>query len=389
MDFLRDFVKATDHLPSPQIFRLWCGIAALAGAMGRKLWAQIHPDKDHPTYGNHYIVLVAPAGVGKSQAFGKVRRILDQTGNAKFSPDHTTYPDAMDMLGKYFTGNRDDGPMDARTFNFMTDEIQLMLNDKENTDWYQTLAQLWDCPPYTEKGTKTQGHDMIHEPYVNLLLGAQPAWFAIGFPKGANLLGLPSRLLFIYSDQKVDLDLYAVPDETAWLRAQDHITRVANSHGQFHVPLKLRDQMFEDRKNLPSINLAGMSEAYHHRRFQHLTKLTLICAMAVHPDKLELTIEDWEYAKTLLFEAEQNMYQAMAFIGTSESYLHERALIEFVKNRFALTGKPVSEPELRKRMSQDFAPNMRQFVLDNFVSTKQLKREQIIGGYGFVPGPNA
>lgn len=374
MDFLSDFVKATDHLPSPETFRLWCAIVAVSAVLGRKVYARFL-NRKKITYANHFVVLVADAAGGKSQAIEEIKNLTDQFGDAiAFSNDMNTPEGQMQHMAEEFS-NVDD--MKIVSFNLMTDEIAMMLPNPDWTWWYQALAKLWDCQASVSKGTKTQGTDVITEPYVNMLCGGQPYWFAKGFPEGINKLGLPSRILFIYSDEKKKINLYAEPDDAAWRKAEDGLKRIYFMEGEMlvHEDVRAALQEWIDAGMPPYVKLDKMSEAYLHRRLHHLTKLAMVCAAATHPGQMEVTLADLERAKAILFEAEKNMHKAMGFLGTDASYHKEMAIVDFV----ATQPEPVPETEIRRKVMMDFPPNMRQAVLDNLVAAGHLKVSMVPG----------
>ena len=65
MDFVDAFVALTDERPSPEIFRKWAAITTLSGALEKRVWCTT---KAGPQFANLYTMLVAPPGIGKSQA---------------------------------------------------------------------------------------------------------------------------------------------------------------------------------------------------------------------------------------------------------------------------------------------------------------------------------
>ena len=52
----------TSHEFAPELFRRWCAIAMVAGALERRVWTLNSGKKTFP---NLYTLLVAPPGVGK------------------------------------------------------------------------------------------------------------------------------------------------------------------------------------------------------------------------------------------------------------------------------------------------------------------------------------
>lgn len=385
MDFLNDFVQATDHLPSPRVFRWWAGVACVASVLGRDTYTALI--KNEPLYPNHFIVLVADAAGGKSWAINKAMKLMHGFGQVAFSGDAPT-PEALNkkMGGK---GGWFDGSDDAkgRSFNLLAPEITTLLPDPEQRWWFQELAVLWDCPEVFERPTKTQGVDVIQNPYVNLLAGAQPYFFAEGLPKNINELGLPSRMIYVFSDEEFEIDYDAQPDEAAMARAYKNLARIArvNKYCPMEPEAMEAFKAWERGGRLPSVPGVGLSKAYSTRRNMHLGKLALIVAMSRHPERTVITREDLEIAMAELFATEKEMHKAMALAGGNAYLPKERAVVQFVVEQYERSHKPVSEGDVRGMAARFFTPNMRTTVIDDLVAQKLLRR--VVGG--FIPGGNA
>lgn len=61
-NWIEGFMEYTDHLPSPELFRKWSAIAAVAAALERRCWVHTMGSNLYPSM---YIVLVAPPGGGE------------------------------------------------------------------------------------------------------------------------------------------------------------------------------------------------------------------------------------------------------------------------------------------------------------------------------------
>jgi hypothetical protein len=55
-DWIESFLRSTSEHPSPEIFRRWAAISAIAGALQRRVWTITASAPTHP---NMYILLVA------------------------------------------------------------------------------------------------------------------------------------------------------------------------------------------------------------------------------------------------------------------------------------------------------------------------------------------
>ena len=97
MDFIDQFVKFTEERPSPEIFRKWAAITTLSGALEKRVWTMT---KAGPQFANLYVMLVAPPGVGKSQAINPAEQILKATKKYHIAPNSVTAASFIDALVK-------------------------------------------------------------------------------------------------------------------------------------------------------------------------------------------------------------------------------------------------------------------------------------------------
>ena len=72
--FLRDYVTYNEGTEIPSTFALWCGLAGVSAALGRRVWIDMGPFTIFP---NLYVVLVAPSARNrKSTAIGLIENML-------------------------------------------------------------------------------------------------------------------------------------------------------------------------------------------------------------------------------------------------------------------------------------------------------------------------
>ena len=61
-DWIEDYLVYTKEHPTVETYRLWCGIAAIGGVLGRNVWVPTSAGKLYP---NLYVILVGGPGAGK------------------------------------------------------------------------------------------------------------------------------------------------------------------------------------------------------------------------------------------------------------------------------------------------------------------------------------
>lgn len=225
------------------------------------------------------------------------------------------------------------------------------------------------------------GHDALYTPYVTMLAGVQPAWFAEGFPQNSYEMGLPARMLFIHADVKPFRRFFGSGKQVDGFQPLvDKLHRVAAVVG--HVPWTPDAQeAWRDWSDagMPPIIDNPFLEGYVTRRDMHTAKLALICAVATHPGSPQIKLSDLEQAWTYLREAEVEMPKALVAAGGNIYKRHEEKVIEFVKriweqNKDAekLMDRHVPEAEVRRRLGQTVPTPVIRAIIDELIVQKRL-----------------
>ena len=96
MDFIEDFVRLTDHLPSPAVYRRWAAIACVAAALERRMWFSFSAGDMFP---NLYVLLVGGPASGKTIAVREASKLVAPCG-IHIAPDAATKAAFIDALKK-------------------------------------------------------------------------------------------------------------------------------------------------------------------------------------------------------------------------------------------------------------------------------------------------
>jgi len=99
MTLIDQFMKLTEGMPIPELFRKWSAIAMVAGVLERRVWVDVGVNPIHP---NLFILLLAHPGTGKSIPIDIVRRIWRAAGKDQLyvAPDSITKASFMDQLAR-------------------------------------------------------------------------------------------------------------------------------------------------------------------------------------------------------------------------------------------------------------------------------------------------
>jgi hypothetical protein len=198
------------------------------------------------------------------------------------------------------------GSTEYNTITINADEIGTFMSkyDKEMGDG---LSTLYDPDPY---GHERRGNEIkikIKSPQVNMLCGATPSTLMEVIPEGAWGQGLMSRVVMIYSDERIIGD-----DFETITRARDasliaDLARINGLRGEFKVTEDYRSAVNAWRQGgeFPLPNHPRLIH-YNSRRRVNLYKLSMVSAID-RSDVLLLTRDDFERALRWLVEAEHWM----------------------------------------------------------------------------------
>ncbi len=383
MDFISDFLAATDNGLSPERFRRWAGLVTVAAILDRRVWTSIRPGK--VLFPNIFGLLVAPPGTGKTMALLSSREVLNTQPHVILSPDSITHARFIEMLGERATTVEtvDGVPRRRATAALVLSEWGTFLRKPEN-DTLSMLAHVYDCENY-EAETISRGKDFAENLYVNILSGCTPAWFAEGFPPNSYEQGLPTRMVFVYSDAPItaempDFEFHGDPclesaktvAKVMW-KSADAIAGArgfvawAGEAGAAMNAWKKSD--FAPRPSDP------MLRGYCERRPLQVAKLAVLIAMSRHPERLVVDLEDFETAKTTLLEVEPDMPKALKAAGGNVFQLRMEAVYQFVLAEWRQTKSAVDEYRLRQRLSRMVPPHMLATIVDAMVDQKMLRAD--------------
>lgn len=378
VDVIDEFLEVTDNMASPHIFRLWSAITMVSATMSRRIYTCI--EDDLKLFPNIYVMMVSQPGIGKSRPLEVVSSLLSELETTAFSGDEVTREEMVQHLGEVFMDTQPEG---KRSFLLMISELATFM-PKADLAWMQAIARIWDCPRVYTRRTKHMGHDNVHNPYVCMLAGAQPAWFSEGFPQNAYELGLPARIFFIYADKKPNRKFFRRGKQLANLAGiRASLQRITQMEGEaLWTPEAVKAWGEWVDGGMTPVTMDPLLTGYNTRRDMHLGKLSLISAAAAHPGDLTIKLADLKRAMTWMFEAEARMPTALQSAGGNVYRLREEAIVVLVAARYAADKKPIPEYVVRRELGKMVPPTVVGQIVDELVSQRRLR------AIGNVPGPN-
>ena len=342
-----------------------------------------------------YIIFVAPPGiVSKSTTASIGMNLLRQVEGVKFGPDAVTWQALVQALSEskelfqLHEGEELWHTMSALTC--VCSEFGNFLNphDREMVD---ALVSLWDGQVGTwTKVTKTQGSDLIENPWVNVLACTTPDWIAGNFPEHLIGGGFTSRCVFVYADRKRQLVAYpkyakgAEEYHELQIKLVQDLGHIANTiAGEYLLSPPARtfgEEWYQQHYENPPAGLMGERFAgYIARKQTHIHKLAMVLAAAEY-DKLVIEKHHLSDAAAAIDdELEIDMSKVFNRIGVSSDQKSTKTLIAHVwahgdthnKDLFGVVFSFMSYREFQQAMEGAFAAG--------FVKRKQIGNDVIWG----------
>lgn len=349
-DFIDAFCEATKNLTSPTIFAKWGAIAAVAGALERKVWVHTMGSNLYP---NMYIILVASPGLGKGEITWRIREMwqaLDDHFVASSSVTKAAMMDELSEANRRWITHDPHNPVDH--FNSLllcSNELGVLLPSYEN-EFMNTLTDLWDCKDYSEKRRHRKSEPInIKKVQLNMLAACTPSYLMNLMPEGAWDQGFISRTILVFSGEYKKKSLFADygRDTEEWASINEQMSIVANLYGE--VKFTSESAALIDKFHMEIGDKTKPTHpklhSYVMRRTSHLLKLSIVAAVSRSDDKI-IEAEDYHRALDWLIEVERFMpdiFKAMATGGTGK--VMEEAWY-FIFQLHGKDQKPVMEHKL-------------------------------------------
>lgn len=169
------------------------------------------------------------------------------------------------------------------------------------------LSAFYDPDPYSQNRRTKELKIAIKSPQLNLLAGSTPSNLMKFMPEGAWDQGFTSRLIMVFSDERIIGDDFAATTSAHSPNLAHDIGIINGLTGQFQVTGDYRECVNNWRAlGEPPIPNHPKLVHYITRRRAHLYKLSMISAID-RSNALVLTRDDFNRAMNWLVEAETYM----------------------------------------------------------------------------------
>lgn len=276
----------------------------MAAALEMRVWLTT----SSPLYPNLYVFIVGHPGVGKNRIIRVAKRYMNEIHEFQFAPTSLTGASLVDALAaaKRFIPRLPDPPLEYNTLTITAEELTAFMH-KYDDEMIGLLSAFYDPDPYAQN---RRGKDLkikIDHPQMNILSGTTPSNLVALMPEVAWDQGFTSRVILIFSDERVIGDDFAQKTRGLNDDLAHDIKAIGNLTGEFKVTQEYRDAVNNWRAlgEPPLVNHPKLLH-YKTRRRVHLYKLSMVSA-ADCSDVLLLTKDDFNRAMGWLVEAEARM----------------------------------------------------------------------------------
>lgn len=352
--WIAGFCQHTDGIQSPLLFRKWAAIATIAGALERKVWVRAF---SRTLYPNTYVIMVGGPGVGKTESIREIRHLWGTLKDLHMAPSSVSRASLVDSLWKAkrnFLRPTDPTPFtEFNSLQIASTEFGAFLTAYDN-DFISVLTDLYDCVAFNEEKRSLKEARNIPNPSLTLVAGTTPSWLGTALPETAWATGFTSRMILIYSGERVKVDPWSANERDPILES-----KIIGDLAEIH---NLSGRMMWDPAVLPLFKTWYMADCpprpdhpkldhYMPRRHIHLMKLCQIMSASRSSDMV-IMVEDYQAALEALLEAEAVMpdvFKAMRYNSDSNVIDETHA---YVWQLFAKAQKPVYEHQVMHFMSQ-------------------------------------
>lgn len=311
-----------------------------------------------PLYPNLYTLLVGPPAVGKSRTIGVARSLLGTLTDFPFAPTSVTMAALVDSL-KECERKYTQVPGPTVFYNSMTlvpDDLQVLMSTYD-LSLIAGLTTFYDVNhPYREQRRTGDLRIEIKRPQLSILGGTTPSHLFGFIPEEAWSQGFTSRMILVYSDEKIKKRVRFTFDDQKKPDDLIHDLKIINSLiGEFSVDEKAL-AAFENwiEAGEPPVPSHKRLEHYLGRRYPHLLKLSMVSSVD-RGNSLVIAVEDFNRALGWLIEVEHAMPRIFAEGPRSvESKVMEE--VHYFIKQLDIAGLGIPESKVKNFVLQRVSP---------------------------------
>ncbi len=353
----------------------------IAGALERKVWFKVGKRVLYPSL---YVLLTGGPGVGKTDALRGVTHFWEKLPALHIAPSSVSRASLIDSI--HAAERSVLRPTDAQPFTKFN-SLQAAVTEfgtflsQYDTEFLSTLNDLYDCIRYKESKRHMKSPIEMPSPQLNLIAGTTPAWLGGTLPETAWAEGFSSRLIMIYSGERVKVDLFA-EDDTDEAAEALFIEDMQKVH-QLFGPMAMTPDVAETLQawymlDCPPVPAHPKLEHYLPRRHIHFIKLCMIHSIS-RSSELIIRMEDYQAAQDMLLEAEAYMPDVFkAMRHNSDANVYDEVW-NYVYTLYLKEQKPIAEHRIIRFIGERMPNHAIVRTLEHMVHASMLKIDTIAG----------
>lgn len=345
-DWLTDFVRHTSYGETPAKILWWVGVVTIAGALRRKVWIDQFTFQWTP---NFYLLIVGPPDIiKKSTSVSLGTRLLRRIKGIDFGPQIVTWQ----QLVTHMADARETVKIGEVDFQMSCVTIALSefgtLFDPNDRNMVDVMTDIWDgkLEPIT-KETKTNGHDEIINPWLNIYACTTPGWIADNFSSRLIRSGFASRPVYLYCDEPLRDVAYPrrqMPEPGIMLEEENDlvsrlqtISEYAGEYTLTEAAYEWGTQWYADYRR-ESRSSGFLQEAGFGRRQTHLHKLAMVISAARGKFPV-IDVDELREADARLRELEMDVQRVFGYVGQSPGSKTANELVQVLAKTGSMNKK--------------------------------------------------
>lgn len=387
-NWVRAYLEYTSESESPESYHLWAGISAIASAVRRNVWLD---QGLYVLFPNLYIAFIGPpARTAKSTALYLEKGIISKIPGVKMGPSACTKEQLIRAMAESKFDNQCALTIHSSEFSDLVDSSGILM--------IQFLTSIYDGNYVDEAGwkyeTKHQGKDTIINPFLNMIFGTTPTYFAESMPESIVGHGFTSRTIIVYEEKERHQNPRPRANDAVLGKAlTEDLLHISRIRGEFRwggaivgkdrdgkdvtEAMVTYDQYY--RSLYDNVPVDHRLEGFHWRKKTHLLKVAMLLSLAERDD-LTVTSADINTAAQFLRDLESSMARAFSAVGRNEF----AAVIERIGTQVRLAGEISMEDIYSRNYSAGSS-----YELDNVIQTLEKmgvvrRKTKVIGGQAFT-----
>jgi len=380
-NWIRAYLDFTSESESPESYHLWAGISAIASAVRRNVWLD---QGLYVLFPNLYIAFIGPpARTAKSTALYLQKGIINNIPGVKMGPAACSREQLIRAMAESKFDNQCALTIHSSEFSDLIDTSGILM--------IQFLTTIYDGNYVDAAGwkyeTKHQGKDNIINPFLNMIIGTTPSYFAESMPESIVGHGFTSRTIIVYEEKERHQNPRPRANDSALAKALvDDLRHISRIRGEFkwggnvlrkdddgNAVTEAMDTYDRYYRSLyDNVPVDHRLEGFHWRKKTHVLKVAMLLALAERDD-LIIQSRDVETAAQFLRDLEPSMARAFSAVGRNEF----ASVIERIGSQVRLAGEISLEDIYSRNYSAGSA-----YELDNVIQTLEkmgaVRRKSVI-----------